>query len=95
MRDIGFFYIVNHGYSQHQVGLVSPQLLIASLISNQNDRIFDIADVTFSQVTDHEKRRFEGDIQNTGTYEGYKLQNYWVMIDAFGRSLIFNIPSLR
>ncbi|KAK7680314.1 hypothetical protein QCA50_016554 [Cerrena zonata] len=60
MRDIGFFYIINHGYTQ-----------------SQNDRIFDIANATFTQVDDDEKRRLEGDFEKTGTYEGYKLPNSW------------------
>ncbi|TFK89218.1 Clavaminate synthase-like protein [Polyporus arcularius HHB13444] len=60
MRTHGFFYIINHGYTQAQT-----------------DRIFDIADVPFSQVTDEEKKRFAGDIKQTGSYRGYKLRQYW------------------
>ncbi len=44
----------------------------------QNDRIFDIADVAFSQVSDEEKKQHAGNIMETGLYSGYKLRQYWV-----------------
>ncbi|KAL4245870.1 iron/ascorbate-dependent oxidoreductase family protein [Abortiporus biennis] len=47
----------------------------------QNDRIFDIADVPFSQVSDEEKKEYEADILGTASYQGYKLRQYW-HIDA-------------
>ncbi|KAG2136002.1 hypothetical protein DEU56DRAFT_913091 [Suillus clintonianus] len=56
----GFFYVVNHGYSQDQTG-----------------RIFDIADLPFSAVSDSEKQIFAGTMKQTGSYQGYKLRNYW------------------
>ncbi|KZT63265.1 Clavaminate synthase-like protein [Daedalea quercina L-15889] len=43
----------------------------------QNERIFDIADVPFSGVSDEEKKMYAGDIKATGSYEGYKLRQYW------------------
>ncbi|CCM06178.1 uncharacterized protein FIBRA_08420 [Fibroporia radiculosa] len=60
----GFFYVVNHGYSQ-----------------SQTDRIFDIADVPFSLVSNEEKQTYAGNIKATGSYQGYKLRQYW-HIDA-------------
>ncbi|TFK89220.1 Clavaminate synthase-like protein [Polyporus arcularius HHB13444] len=43
----------------------------------QNDRIFDIADIAFSQVSDEEKKQHAGNIKETGLYSGYKLRQYW------------------
>ena len=58
----------------------------------QNNRVFDIADAAFSQVSDEEKLRFVGDVAKTGTYEGYKLQNYWVNSIVFLWSEAINWP---
>ncbi|EPS93318.1 hypothetical protein FOMPIDRAFT_1102120, partial [Fomitopsis schrenkii] len=41
------------------------------------DRMFDIGDIPFSQVSDAEKKAYEGHIKETGTYQGYKLRQYW------------------
>ncbi|KAI0689337.1 hypothetical protein BC835DRAFT_1308410 [Cytidiella melzeri] len=60
MRDIGFFYIVNHGVPQYET-----------------TRVFDIADVPFSQVSDEEKLEYTGNILETGTDQGYKPRRYW------------------
>ncbi|GBE83380.1 predicted protein [Sparassis crispa] len=60
MTAQGFFYVINHGYTQAQT-----------------DRAFDIADVPFSLVSDEEKRTYAGNIKATGSYQGYKLRNYW------------------
>lgn len=46
----------------------------------KNERIFDIADVPFTQVADDEKKKFSYDIKATGLYKGYKLRQYWVSI---------------
>ncbi|EMD36734.1 hypothetical protein CERSUDRAFT_50949 [Gelatoporia subvermispora B] len=43
----------------------------------ENARIFDIADVPFAQVSDDEKRQYAGNIKATGSYQGYKLRQYW------------------
>ncbi|OCH86740.1 Clavaminate synthase-like protein [Obba rivulosa] len=51
------------------------------LTPTQNARIFDIADVPFAHVTDEEKRQYAGNIKATGSYQGYKLRQYW-HIDA-------------
>ncbi|KDQ51706.1 hypothetical protein JAAARDRAFT_40951 [Jaapia argillacea MUCL 33604] len=60
MREQGFFYVINHGYTKSQV-----------------ERIFDIADVPFAQVSSEEKQKYAGNIKETGSYQGYKLRQYW------------------
>ncbi|KAI0689338.1 Clavaminate synthase-like protein [Cytidiella melzeri] len=60
LRDIGFFYVINHGLSQAET-----------------ERVFDIADVPFSQVSDEEKQEYKGRMLETGSYQGYKLRQYW------------------
>ncbi|KAH9834791.1 Clavaminate synthase-like protein [Rhodofomes roseus] len=47
----------------------------------KTDRMFDIGDVAFSQVSDQEKKAYEGNVKELGTYQGYKLRQYW-HIDA-------------
>ncbi|KAI0752457.1 Clavaminate synthase-like protein [Daedaleopsis nitida] len=47
------------------------------LTQKENDRIFDIADVAFSQVSDEEKKQYAGNFMDTGLYSGYKLRQYW------------------
>ena len=44
----------------------------------QTERIFDIADVPFSQVSDHEKQEYEAKITEVGSYQGYKPRKFWV-----------------
>jgi len=46
--------------------------------SSQIQRIFDIADVPFAQVNEDEKRQYEGKMEQSGSYEGYKLRQYFV-----------------
>ncbi|KAI0341626.1 Clavaminate synthase-like protein [Trametopsis cervina] len=60
MRNIGFFYVVNHGLSQAEV-----------------DRVFDIADLPFSQTSDSEKQEYSERVLETGSYQGYKARQYW------------------
>ncbi|KAF5352063.1 hypothetical protein D9758_009429 [Tetrapyrgos nigripes] len=43
----------------------------------QSERIFDIADVPFAQVDDEEKQKYAGTMKQTGSYQGYKLRQYW------------------
>ncbi|THU84387.1 Clavaminate synthase-like protein [Dendrothele bispora CBS 962.96] len=43
----------------------------------QTERMFDIADVPFSQVGDEEKEKYAGTMKQTGSYQGYKLRQYW------------------
>ncbi|PIL37656.1 hypothetical protein GSI_01350 [Ganoderma sinense ZZ0214-1] len=45
----------------------------------QNARIFDIADVPFSQVSEEEKRQFSNEIKNTGSWRGYKPRQFWTV----------------
>ena len=46
----------------------------------QTDRIFDIADVPFSQVSDEDKIKFSSKIKESGSYRGYKLRECWARI---------------
>ncbi|THH21293.1 hypothetical protein EW146_g230 [Bondarzewia mesenterica] len=43
----------------------------------QNERIFDIAAVPFTQVSPEEKKLYEAKIKETGTFMGYKPLQYW------------------
>ncbi|KAH0578751.1 hypothetical protein H2248_003873 [Termitomyces sp. 'cryptogamus'] len=43
----------------------------------QTERIFDIANVPFACVTAEEKIIYAGTIKETGSYQGYKLKQYW------------------
>ncbi|KJA19089.1 hypothetical protein HYPSUDRAFT_89571 [Hypholoma sublateritium FD-334 SS-4] len=43
----------------------------------QTERIFDIADVPFSRVDDAEKQVYAGTVNETGSYQGYKLRQFW------------------
>jgi len=77
----GFFYVVNHGYSEAQVRRSSHRPhrhVIACLISMQTTRMFDIADLPFSAVSDSERRIYAGTMKQTGSYQGYKPRQYWV-----------------
>ncbi|KZV98534.1 Clavaminate synthase-like protein [Exidia glandulosa HHB12029] len=47
------------------------------LTPEHTSRMFDIADVPFSQVDEVTKREYAADIKGTGSYEGYKLREYW------------------
>lgn len=84
MRTFGFLYVVNHGYTQAQVlylytcanGCLTTRLA-------QNERLFDVADVPFSQVSDEEKMRFSSPMKETGSYKGYKLRQLWVSVTSF------------
>ncbi|KAF8909741.1 Clavaminate synthase-like protein [Gymnopilus junonius] len=43
----------------------------------QTGRIFDVADVPFSKVSEEEKEKYAGTMKQTGSYQGYKLRQYW------------------
>lgn len=43
----------------------------------QTQRIFDIADVPFAQVSPEEKQCYAGTMKESGSYQGYKLRQYW------------------
>lgn len=44
----------------------------------ETNRFFDIADMPFAHVSDEEKEIYAGKMKDTGSYQGYKLRNYWV-----------------
>lgn len=89
MRTFGFLYIVNHGLTQAQVRRTFSEVSIRlrlltcrcpghSFSLLQNERMFSIADVPFSQVAEDEKRRYTSNIKESGSYRGYKLRQLWV-----------------
>ena len=45
---------------------------------SQNERMMDIADAPFTQVSDEEKSSFAGRIKEVGSYRGYKPRQFWV-----------------
>ncbi|KAK0458639.1 Clavaminate synthase-like protein [Desarmillaria tabescens] len=47
------------------------------LSPTENQRIFDIADIPFTDISDSEKQQYEAKIIQTGSYQGYKLRQYW------------------
>jgi len=49
---------------------------------SQNDRIFDIADVPFASVSDEEKLPYLANIKEAGSYQGYKMREFWVLVSA-------------
>ncbi|KAI0041193.1 Clavaminate synthase-like protein [Auriscalpium vulgare] len=57
------------------------------------DRMFDIASTAFEEVDAEEKLRYEARIKQTGTYLGYKLQQYWHIANGVrDRIEHYNIP---
>lgn len=59
LLNLGFFYVMNHGYSQTQTA-----------------RMFDIADVPFSAVTDDEKQIYASTRKQDGMLQGYTSVQY-------------------
>ncbi|KAJ7824724.1 Clavaminate synthase-like protein [Mycena olivaceomarginata] len=45
--------------------------------SAQTERMFDIADIPFSGVSDEEKSLYRGKMKETGSFQGYKPRQYW------------------
>ncbi|KAJ7835315.1 hypothetical protein B0H13DRAFT_2240094 [Mycena leptocephala] len=43
----------------------------------QTERMFDVADVPFSCVDSEEKQLYTANIEETGSYQGYKPRQYW------------------
>ncbi|KAG2040734.1 hypothetical protein BDR03DRAFT_1029402 [Suillus americanus] len=70
--------LLNHGFF-YIVNHGYPQ--------DQTDRMFDIADLPFSAVSDSEKEMYAGTMKQSGSYQGYKLRQYW-HIDAGVRDQI-------
>lgn len=79
LHDHGFFYVVNHGYSQAQVMkfLISCELLNDRFLT-QTTRMFDIANVPFSGVNDSEKESYLSTRLEDGSVQGYILLKYTV-----------------
>ncbi|KAG6884915.1 hypothetical protein C0993_007282 [Termitomyces sp. T159_Od127] len=46
---------------------------------DQTERIFDIANVPFAQVTPEEKIAYAATMKETGSFHGYKLRQYWLI----------------
>ncbi|KAJ8508670.1 hypothetical protein ONZ45_g9073 [Pleurotus djamor] len=70
LASVGFFYVINHGYTPAQT-----------------KRMFDIANVAFSQVSAEEKQEYAR--KDMTTYRGYKLKKAW-LIDGGVRDEIEN-----
>ncbi|KAF7797973.1 hypothetical protein EIP86_009180 [Pleurotus ostreatoroseus] len=47
------------------------------LPAEDTERMFDIADASFSQVTTEEKLKYGTNQLHTGSFQGYKLRQYW------------------
>ncbi|KAF9011703.1 hypothetical protein BDQ17DRAFT_1232931 [Cyathus striatus] len=62
--------LVNHGFFYVINHGYTPE---------QQSRMLDIGDVPFSQTSDEEKNTYIGNIKETGSYQGYKLRQYWVI----------------
>lgn len=82
MSSQGFCYVIGHGYSSEQVGwwcicCYNPNPH-SSLIRDQMKRMFDIADVPFSRVSHDEKEKYLASTKQAGSFQGYKLRQYWV-----------------
>ena len=55
-------------------------ILLSSLTSVQNDRMFDIANVAFDNVSDEEKQAYTTSFEKIGQYQGYKPPKQWVCL---------------
>ena len=51
--------------------------------------MFDIADVPFSHVSDKEKLDYHAKIIEHGSFQGYKLRQYWVNITGLCLATVF------
>ncbi|EJF58284.1 Clavaminate synthase-like protein [Dichomitus squalens LYAD-421 SS1] len=49
------------------------------LTQAQNDRMVDIADIPFSQVSEDDKRQYASKIKETGSYRGFKPRQFWTI----------------
>ncbi|KAI1787059.1 Clavaminate synthase-like protein [Ganoderma leucocontextum] len=45
----------------------------------QNDRMVDIADIPFTQVSEEDKQQFTSKIKETGSYRGFKPREFWTI----------------
>ncbi|EED80261.1 predicted protein [Postia placenta Mad-698-R] len=62
------------------------------LTQAQNERIFDIGDVPFTQVSDEEKRAYQSKIRETGSYQGYKFRQYWFTVMSMLMAMGMELP---
>ncbi|KAF5379541.1 hypothetical protein D9615_006661 [Tricholomella constricta] len=80
MSTVGFFYVVNHGYTQEQARshpIYTHFHRITRLTEvPQTRRIFNIAEIP-SRASDDEKMKYVARIKEDGSYHGYKLRQYW------------------
>ncbi len=78
MRTYGFMYVVNHGLSQAQVSVPRPSFGIAMMLilAVQNNRMVDIADIPFTQVSEEDKQHFASKTKETGSYGGFKPHEF-------------------
>ena len=77
LATTGFFYAINHGYSQAQV-FMSISDIDSVLNKWQTDRIFDLANYTFDGVSEEEKKAYTGNTEVLAKYQGYKPRKTWV-----------------
>ncbi|KAF5393085.1 hypothetical protein D9757_001267 [Collybiopsis confluens] len=54
----------------------------------QMDRVFDIADVLFTQVSDEEKDKYVANSKATGSWQGYKPRQFWIINAGDGMELL-------
>ena len=54
----------------------------------------DIADVPFAQVSEEEKKMFDGKIRQEGSWMGYKLRQFWVSRYTFDRARLVLIDGM-
>ena len=87
----GFFYVVNHGYRQSEAKTLFI-FLLCNLTPEQTERIFDIADVPFTGVSDEEKRVYAAAIKETGSYRGYKFPGYFVSYTCLVYPQVYSSP---
>ena len=68
---------------------------LTRMLSSQTDRMFDIGNVPLAQVSDEEKIKFDGKMQQTGSYQGYKPRQYWVSEHPHPTTPPIRLPSFR
>ena len=83
MHSVGMFYVVNHGLPQSEVclSLALPHLILLILpFVSQNNRIRDIANAMFTEVSEDEKKIYAGQSGDPGKYSGYHLRGHMVCV---------------
>ncbi|KAI0630153.1 Clavaminate synthase-like protein [Trametes polyzona] len=54
-------------------------VVVHGMTQEQNDRMIDIADIPFTQVSEEEQKQFVSKIKEVGSYRGYKPRQYWTI----------------